>query len=140
MRRVLLDTNVYIAFMNHREHEDIVLGSGMVRHMSTVVWMELQAGATTKRAEQAVARIARTFAATGRLIAPSVAVWKSAGPVLRRLRTSGRETRRASLVHDVLIALTARDLGATVVTSDASDFGAIQKHVDFSWMDASRTT
>ena len=46
----------------------------------------------------------------------------------------GREHRRASLVHDVMIALTARDLGATVVTNDASDYAAIQQFVDVSIM------
>jgi predicted nucleic acid-binding protein len=67
------------------------------------------------------------------LIAPSPAAWASAGPLLRRLRGAGREVRRASFVNDVLIALTARDLGATVVTNDASDYGSIEKHLDFAW-------
>ena len=133
MRRVILDTNVYIGFMNDGLHEGVVLGPGSLRYMSSVVWMELEAGATTKRAQQAVARLARTFAATNRLIAPSPAVWASAGPLLRRLRGAGREVRRASFVNDVLIALTARDVGATVVTNDASDYGSIEKHLDFVW-------
>ena len=90
MRRIILDTNVYIAFMNDGLHEGIVLGPGSLRYMSSVVWMELEAGATTKRAQLAVARLARTFAATNRLIAPSPAVWASAGPLLRRLRSAGR--------------------------------------------------
>jgi predicted nucleic acid-binding protein len=37
------------------------------------------------------------------------------------------------LINDALIALTARDLGATVVTNDTSDFAAIREHVAFSF-------
>lgn len=139
MTRVLIDTNVYIAFMNERLYAEIVLGPNVVRHMSSVVCMELEAGATNKRAQRAVAHLARTFERVGRLVVPSTAVWKSAGPLLRRLRGAGREVRRASLVNDVLIALTARDIGATVVTNDTSDFAIIRKHIDFSWTMASQS-
>lgn len=136
MRRVLIDTNVYIAFMNDGQYEDVVLGPGLVRHMSTVVWMELEVGATHKRAARAVATLGRTFDRVGRLVTPSHAVWKAAGPLLRKLRSAGRDVRRASLVNDVLIALTARDIGATVITNDASDYGSIGKLIDFSWTHA----
>jgi predicted nucleic acid-binding protein len=52
----------------------------------------------------------------------------------RGLQTKGREIRRASHVHDVLIALTARDIGATLITRDVSDHAAIRKLVDFSYV------
>jgi predicted nucleic acid-binding protein len=132
MKRVVLDTNVYTSFMNTGAHESVVLGSGFVRHMSTVVLMELEAGASTSRARRAVGQLARAFDDTGRLLAPSAAAWSRAGGILRGLRSKGREIRRASLVNDVLIALTARDIGATVMTNDASDFAAIHELVDFS--------
>jgi predicted nucleic acid-binding protein len=133
MKRVLLDTNLYISFMNTGAGEALVLGPAMIRYMSTVVLMELEAGATTTAARRSVAQLARTFEKTGRLSAPSSAVWSRAGSVLRALRAQGREVRRASLVHDVLIALTARDIGATVLTQDAGDYAAIRKYVDFSY-------
>jgi predicted nucleic acid-binding protein len=44
---------------------------------------------------------------------------------------AGREVRRASLVNDVLIALTARSLGATLYTADGEDFKAIRRVRDF---------
>lgn len=133
MKRVLLDTNVYISFMNAGHHESLVLGAGLVRHMSTVVLMELEAGASTAAARRAVGQLTRVFERNGRLAMPPSGAWRRAGGVLRALRSKGRETRRASLVHDVLIALTAREIGATLVTSDASDFAVIRKLVDFSF-------
>jgi predicted nucleic acid-binding protein len=132
VRRALLDTNVYIGWMNAGEHEALVLGPGLVRHMSAVVRMELEAGATTVAARRAVGHLSSAFERTGRLVVPSVSAWKRVGGVLRALRSKGREVRRSSLVHDVLIALTARDIGATVFTNDGSDFTAIRKLVDFS--------
>jgi predicted nucleic acid-binding protein len=132
VKRALLDTNVYIGWMNSGEHEALVLGSGLLRHMSVVVLMELEVGATTLAARRAISHLSQTFERTGRLVTPSVSAWKRAGGILRALRSRGREVRRSSLVHDVLIALTARDIGATIFTSDASDFSAIRKYVDFS--------
>jgi predicted nucleic acid-binding protein len=133
MTRVIIDTNVYIAFMNDERYADIVLGPNVVRHMSSVVHMELEAGAATKSAQRTVTQLARSFERVGRLVPPSAKAWRSAGSILRRVRASGREVRRASLVNDVLIALTARDIGATIVTNDRSDFAVLRKHIDFSW-------
>lgn len=44
---------------------------------------------------------------------------------------AGREVRRASLVNDVLIALTARRLGAALYTGDAEDLRVIRRVRDF---------
>jgi predicted nucleic acid-binding protein len=131
VRRTLLDTNIYIDWLNAGLHEDLVLGTGRLRILSAVVLMELRAGATTRRAVSAVATLSKAYASAQRLVAPQAAVYAEAGKVLSRLRQDGREVRRASLVADTLIALTARSVGAVLVTRDASDFTAIRKHVDF---------
>jgi predicted nucleic acid-binding protein len=133
MKRILIDTNVYIDWMNQGKHEAFVVGPGLVRHLSSVVLMELEAGATTRAARSAAAELARAFDKVGRIAPPSREVWARTGAVLRGLQAKGREIRRASLVHDVLIALTARDIGATLITRDVSDHAAIRKLVDFSY-------
>lgn len=131
MKRTLVDTNVFIDWLNDGLHEEIVIGTGRTRLLSSVVLLELRAGASNARAHKQVDTLARRFLAAQRLIAPSSDAYDAAGRVLGRLRRSGREVRRASLVNDVLIALTAREHGAVVVTRDRSDFEAIRKHVDF---------
>jgi predicted nucleic acid-binding protein len=133
MKRVMLDTKVYIDWMNAGEHEAWVVGGQLVRHMSTVVLMELEAGAKTVSTQRAVAALGRTFDRVDRLVQPTRGAWVRAGAVLRKLRGSGREVRRASLVHDVLIALTAREIGATLLTRDESDHGAIRQFVGHSF-------
>lgn len=126
MRRVLLDTNLYIDWLNDGAHEGLMLGPGLVRYLSAVVVMELRVGARTRSGRHAVDKLVRAYDAGGRLVVPPPGVLDRAGSLLRRLKLAGREIRSASLVNDVLIASTARFVGATVVTANVSDFEAIR--------------
>jgi predicted nucleic acid-binding protein len=132
MTKLLLDTNLYVGWLNHGLHELLVVGPGSVRYLSSVVQMELRAGAATRPARRVLDQLIRVYTATARLAAPSPTVFDEAGLVLRALRLAGREVRRASLVNDVLIALTARSMGATLYTADAEDFESIRQVRDFS--------
>lgn len=126
MKKVVLDTNLYIDWINRGLREERMVGAGLVRYLSAVVIMELRAGARTQAGRSAVNRLVRAYGAGNRLVAPSQAVFERAGSVLRRLKLAGREVRSAAFVNDVLIALTARALGATVVTANVGDFEAIR--------------
>lgn len=132
LRRVVLDTNIYVDWLNVGRHEDLVLGRGLARSLSAVVAMELRAGATTRAAQRALDALVRAYSAAGRLIVPSADVFLQAGALLPRLRASGRDPRKASLVNDALIALSCRQIGATLYTADRSDFEAIRRLQDFS--------
>jgi predicted nucleic acid-binding protein len=88
--------------------------------------MELRAGAHTRAGRAAVDHLVRSYEAGGRLVAPTRGVFDRAGSALRQLRLAGRDIRSASFVNDVLIALTAREMGATVVTANVGDFEAIR--------------
>jgi predicted nucleic acid-binding protein len=65
---------------------------------------------------------------------PSSEVFDRAGGVLRQLKLAGRDVRLSSLCNDVLIALTARSIGASVVTANLDDFAAIQRIERFALM------
>jgi len=132
LTKVILDTNLYVDWFNRGRHEALMIGPGFVRHLSAVVQMELRVGARTRPARRLLDQLARTHAAAERLIAPSPTVFDDAGLVLQGLRMTGREVSRASLVNDVLIALTARQLGATLCTADGDDFRAIRRVREFS--------
>jgi predicted nucleic acid-binding protein len=127
LKKVVLDTNLYIDWINKGLHESLMLGPGLVRYLSAVVVMELRAGAHTRSGRLTIDHLMRVYRASDRLIAPSGAVFDRAGSVLRRLKLAGREVRSASLVNDVLVALGARAIGATVVTANLSDFEAIRQ-------------
>jgi predicted nucleic acid-binding protein len=130
LRKILIDTNLYVGWLNSGSHQDILLGRGRVRYLSAIVQMELRAGAKGLPARRALDQLVRAYRASERLVLPSDEVFDTAGKVLLRLRRAGLEVRRASLVNDVLIALSARCVGACVVTSDR-DFEAIRKTVPF---------
>ncbi len=129
-RKVVLDTNIYIGWLNDRRDADVVLGPGLLRYLSAVVHMEIRLGAITPGARRTLDTLVRTYDTHGRHIAPSVALYEAAGRTLQRLKSHGVEIRRASLVADVLIAHTARELGAAVVTRDL-DFRAIARAFPF---------
>jgi predicted nucleic acid-binding protein len=128
MRRLIIDSGIYIDWLNTRRHEDILLGPGNVKYLSAVVLMELRAGAFTVRDRRLVQRLETTFSRAGRVLAPTAAIYAQAGDVLRRLQSErGYNIKRGhSIVNDVLIALSARSIGATVLTQNAADFRAIQ--------------
>lgn len=125
MRRVVFDTNVLVDWINVGAHEDRILAKGQVRLLSSVVEMELRAGAFSPSGRRAVERIVKAHAGAARILCPTPAVFAAAGEILQRLRRRGIDVRRASLVDDVLIALSARSVGATVITRD-HDFKTIR--------------
>jgi predicted nucleic acid-binding protein len=130
LEKVVIDTNLYIGWLNDGRHEHLMLGPGLARYLSAIVHMELSVGARRLPTRRALSQLVRAYRSGGRLVVPDADVFSRAGEVLRRLRDSGREVRKASLVNDVLISLSARSIGATVLTSDG-DFEAIGGVVDF---------
>jgi hypothetical protein len=58
LRKVLLDTNVYIGWLNQGLHEALMVGPGLVRYLSAVVQMELRIGATMLPARFKLERVA----------------------------------------------------------------------------------
>ncbi len=70
----------------------------------------------------------RTFRRLGRLHVPSEEVYEDAGGVLWQLQAvHGYCLRQAhSLTHDVLIAVSVRAIGGTVLKQNQRDFLAIQ--------------
>jgi predicted nucleic acid-binding protein len=128
MRRLLIDTNLYIDWLNTGEYESFLFQPDAVKFMSAVVMMELLAGAHSVQDRTRLQDLFRTFAKLGRIVTPSAGTYQEAGEVLRRLQpVHGYQLRQLhSLSNDVLIALSARTIGGTVVTRNKRDFLAIQ--------------
>lgn len=129
MRRVVIDTNLYIDWLNAGRHEGVLFQREAVKYLSAVVMLELYAGAFSSRDRRVVRSVVAAFDRAGRILVPSGAIYGDAGPLLRALQESrGYQVAGSpSLVNDVLIALSARSIGATVVTSNARDFAAIRE-------------
>jgi len=129
--KVLLDTNVFIDYLRADLYTDWVFGrvSNTVRFLSAVVLMELRLGADTPRRRRAVDKIQRAFP-PGRLVAPVPQVFEHAGRLFRTLHGNGAGLKdRLGPLNDLLIALTARQVGAAVVTNNLGEFRRIAAQV-----------
>ncbi len=135
-RKFVLDTNLYIGAIRDPDKEaalDAFLErNAPVTYMSAVVMQELRAGAITDASARALDKgIFEVFERRGRVAGPSVLSFKECGRILAALfRQDGVpfKERPRSLVNDILIALTCRENGMTLLTEDG-DFKIIRPFV-----------
>ena len=133
--KLVLDTSIYIPFINkgiahpaiesHQAHP--------LLYLSAVVVEELYAGAFDAHTIKLLDKLYDTFSNLGRFVTPSTSDWQHAGKVVSQLgRKYGFEDIfLAKITHDILIALSARRIGAAVLTNNVKDFVKIQEFVDF---------
>src|SRR3990170_4229199 len=129
--KALLDTSVYLSFL--RTDGDIEYLNFLLRptllYMSSVVFAELYAGAKDRFTVRRLERLYRSFDRLERIVAPDKQVWFETGQILQQLglERGFEATGLARITHDVLIALTARRVGAVVFTCNKSDFERIRE-------------
>lgn len=125
--KALLDTNVLIDYLRAGLHAEWVLGGGgsIIRFISAVVLLELRLGADTLKRKRAVDRLHEAFP-PGRVLGLTPPLLDHAGRIFRALYGNAAGMRdRLGPLNDVLIALTARQIGAAVVTSNMMEFRRI---------------
>jgi predicted nucleic acid-binding protein len=129
MQKVIIDTNIYIDWMNDGLYEAVIFQRDAVKHLSAVVIMELATGVFSVKDRRLVREISSAFGRVNRIVAPSVSMYQEAGEVLRKLQPSMGYTLASAhgLSNDVLIALSALSIGAVVIAQNNRDFVAIQK-------------
>jgi predicted nucleic acid-binding protein len=129
--KVLLDTNVLIDFLRAGMYTEWILGGqgSVVRFISAVALLELRLGADTPKRKKAVDRLSQAFQ-SGRILGLTPSALDHAGKIFRALygNASGL-TDRLGPMNDVLIALTAREIGATIMTSNVLEFRRIAAKV-----------
>lgn len=98
--------------------------------MSTVVLYELMVGAATKTVRHRLeADYVRGFRQMNRLLTPSLVVWEKAAAAeagLRALKRHSGKLDARGFANDLLIALTCRAIGATLITANLGDFALIR--------------
>jgi predicted nucleic acid-binding protein len=132
---VVFDTGVYIEAIRAGLSSPLAerLQDDLPRsYLSAVVSAELRAGATDAVGRRAVHGLTVWAHRVGRLVTPSASSWERAGDVLARIRTRepGLRSRLSLLWNDLLIALSSRQVGARVVTTDARDFDLLRRYVE----------
>jgi predicted nucleic acid-binding protein len=126
---VLFDTSVLIDNQRTACHsERIAACPGRIRN-SAVVLAELWRGATLA----AERRFLQALQASRPVLTPTEKNWLESGVILAAIRADkGFEPAKLRDLHfDLLIALTARSHGATLITSNRADFALIQEYLEF---------
>ncbi len=135
MNRLLIDTNIYIDYLNGDKYKQVVFVGDYPKRLwlSSVVLMELYAGAFSHRSVALIDTIRKPFEARRMILIPTVHDYILAGSVLARLQKEKGYNlkKKLSLTNDVLIALTTRRIGATLVTQNKRDFEVIKTVIDF---------
>ena len=128
MQKLIIDTNIWIDWINRGAYEDLLLNKDLVKYLSSIVLMELYAGTDKPRDKKQVDQLVLAFQRTHRIISPSIENYREAGQVMARLKhRHGTQIKKMiGLSHDILIALTARTIGAMVVTANRQDFETLQ--------------
>ena len=128
-RLVFFDTSIFIDHLRtNKYHNHFQNITGLIRN-SSVVLSELSRGATQKGEIDFVSAPARNHP----ILTPTEKNWIESGEILSKInKDRGFSPEKLRDMHfDVLIALTARNHGATVITSNRADFELIKKYRDF---------
>lgn len=142
MTGYVLDTNLYVDALRNAalgrvflEHFQPLLPRV---HMSSVVVQELLSGAQTPGNVRRLEReLLASFDRTGRLIAPSREAWRRSGTALAALaRREGIALSGVtkSFANDLLLALSCRESGLTLITQNLRDFARIRRVVEFAFV------
>jgi predicted nucleic acid-binding protein len=125
----LLDTSVYIENFRTGRFTLPLLRSAWIVRCSAVVLHELRRGARTPLELRFVAELARKV----RVLTPTERYWLESAEILSRIRKrKGYDAKKLrDLAFDSLIALSARDAGATLITCNREDFAEIAKYLAF---------
>jgi predicted nucleic acid-binding protein len=125
----VLDTSIYIENFRTGRFTLPLLQSTYVPRCSSVVIHELLRGAHTKLERRFVYDLARRC----QILTPTLRHWIQAAEILRAIRAQAHydAEKIRELSFDALIALGARSVGATVITTNRSDFEAIRGHLTF---------
>jgi len=115
-----LDTNILIDALNVPSQLEALLGflnwALPATYLSAVVVHELAAGTTTARQRALLdQQVTGPFVRRGRLFAPSAGAWHRAGELVGQ----GHRVSSPAALNDLLLAVSCREAGFTVITRDA---------------------
>lgn len=128
----LLDTNIYVDAFTRGADESAFRAfhkDGLPQLiLSAVVVHELLVGAQRIAHRRQLEALIEAFRTRRRLHVPGLTTWQLAARFDQDLRQLGGYTgslARRSFANDLLLAATARELGATIVTRNLADFQLI---------------
>jgi predicted nucleic acid-binding protein len=125
----ILDASVYVDNLRSGRFKQEILDLNFVIRCSAVVLAELSRGARSRPMRKFVDDLAKNL----RIIAPNEREWIQSGQIVNRLvAAKGYDIHKTrELYFDVLVALTARRIGAYLITCNVDDFTTIREFLEF---------
>lgn len=124
-RLVVPDSNVLFGYLRTGQDSHLVDGTEDAVYLSAVVAKELRMGIVDAPSRRRFRRLVDSLGSLRRILVPSFATFERTGMVMQRMKQTGIAWETAGAFADVLIALSSKQIGATVVTRDR-DFEAIR--------------
>jgi len=128
------DTSFLIEHFRKETVQEAFLNLNRYYHItfSSVVLMELLAGAFDSRERKLIDQIARNFT----VISVTERQWFLCGEVMMKLRRDKKIDRERvkGLLADILIAISVRGAGAVLITRNEKDFKLIREVFDFKYL------
>lgn len=128
------DTSFLIKHFREGSVQDAFLNLNRCYHItfSSVVLMELLSGAYDRKDRNLIEQIKKNFT----VIVVTEKQWYTAGDVMLKLRRDKKvdPLRIKNLLADILIAVSIRDIGATLITKNDKDFKLIREAIDFNYI------
>lgn len=138
MQKHFIDTDLYIDLIRTGESRlairEIYERETPGIHFSSIVAQELLAGAQTATGKKLIRKLLRPFEKTKRIVTPTHTMWKEAGNILAEIlkRYPNYRSKLRGFGNDVLLAVSARSIGATLYTRNREDFMTIYRIRPFS--------
>lgn len=133
-QKAVLDTSFLVEHFRKGTVYNTFLNLNRFYHItfSSVVLMELLSGAYDHKEQKLIDQIKNNFA----VITVTERQWYVAGNIMRKLRLDKKidPLRIKSLLADILIAVSARDIGAVLITKNEKDFKLISAVLDFKYI------
>lgn len=133
-QRAVLDTSFLIEHFRKDTVYDTFISLNRIYHItfSSVVLMELLSGAYAPKEQKLIEQIKNNFS----VISVTERQWYVAGDIMRKLRLDKKTDplRIKSLLADILIAASVRDIGAVLITRNEKDFKLINEVFYFKYL------
>lgn len=135
---IFFDTNIYLRVLHSEEytrrHQERFAQLAPHTYLCSVVAGELYAGAHTIQATRLVEDLVAPYVRVSRLVYPNHKDWVDMGKVTADIMVTRPDYRSKlpALQNDILVALSAKRIGAAVVSENAKDFALLQNFLSFS--------
>ena len=126
----VFDTCLYIDFLKSGRRSELFSERTMFRFLTPVVAMELRAGARGSSDVKSLDRLFSPYSRANRIIGLDANLYLKAGEIIQK-STQVRGSISKGFSNDVLIALSAGSIGATLFTANCEDFELISRFLKF---------